>query len=210
MARLRLATEGQVDPYNSSHQKVLFKWLNEWGCRQFNKADHALAARSLEAWASKWLATLPAGDAMLETIGQPEISVVGAAYDDLRGRQAGMRTLIDGSASYVSYGPVGAAKTLFALRPCICPPWDRYTLSELKLDHSGASYCRYLQVALSNLQAVSAQAGVQIAGLPALVGRAESTPPKLIDEYYWATITRGFTPPSQETLGKWLEWAELG
>jgi hypothetical protein len=52
--------------------------------------------------------------------------------------------------------------------------------------------------------------GIQIAELPALVSRSNSTPPKLIDEYYWTTITRSFIPPSPETLKQWVSWAELG
>jgi hypothetical protein len=210
VSELRLATDGQVDPRNSAHQQVLFKWLNKWGCRQFDIAHHEIAARSLDSWASKWLSSLPSDDMALETINEAQIDVVGAAYDDLRMRQAGRRRLIDGSPSRVTYGPVGAAKTLFALRPNICPPWDNYTLRELGLGYSGASYCEYLRLVLSNLKTVSIQAGIQIAELPALVSRANSTPPKLIDEYYWTTITRRFIPPSPETLKQWVSWAELG
>jgi hypothetical protein len=207
---LRKATGGQVDPHNPEHQRVLFKWLNQWGCRQFSKAHQVtIAARSLSAWASTWLTALPADDVTLETIGQTQIVGMGAAYDDLRRRQAGARTLQDGSPSYVSFGPVGAAKTLFGLRPNICPPWDGYTIAALGLDHSGVSYCKYLRLVISDLQTASIQAGVKISELPALVGRAKSTPPKLIDEYYWTTITKGFTPPPRETLARWFAWASL-
>lgn len=211
VTNLRQATGGQVDPHDPRHQKVMFKWLNEWGCRQFNKSDQvAIAARSLDTWASKWLIALPNDDVMLEAINEDQIEKISAAYDDLRKQQAGTRTLRDGSTSHVTYGPVGAAKALFALRPNICPPWDGYTIYALGLDYSGASYARYLRLVLSDLQRAAAQAGVQIADLPALIERANATPPKLIDEYYWVTITKGFTPPSKETLEKWLTWAGFG
>ncbi len=62
---------------------------------------------------------------------------------------------------------------------------------------------------LSQLQQVARQAGVEVAELPALLGRPESPPPKLIDEYYWVTITRGFKPPAREELSTWLAWANL-
>jgi hypothetical protein len=208
VTRLWRKTGGQVDPYNSAHQKFLFEWLNQWGCRQFSRVHHDLiAAPSLKAWASNFLASLPSNDVLLEAVSMSQMEVIGAAYDDLRRREAGTRTLKDGSTSYVTYGPVGAAKTLFALRPNVCPPWDSYTLRALGLDHSGASYSKYLKRVISDLRAVSSRAGVQINELPSLIGRPNSTPPKLIDEYYWVTVTRGFKPPSRETLSKWAEWA---
>ena len=62
---------------------------------------------------------------------------------------------------------------------------------------------------LSDLQGVAAQAGVGVSELPALIERGDSTPPRLIDEYYWVTITRGFIPPTRDELANWLAWAEL-
>ena len=88
----------------------------------------------------------------------------------------------------------GAAKTLLALQPNECPPWDHYTLYALGLDYSSASYCEYLRRVLADLKKVSIQAGIQIDNLPAPMGRPKSTPPKLIDEHYWVTVTRGFDP----------------
>jgi hypothetical protein len=210
VAELRKATGGHLDPYNPEHRKVLFEWLNKWGCRQFSKAHHdTVAGRSLDAWASKSLTTLPADGVALGDVNDAQIGKISAAYDDLRIRQAGTRTLAAGSISHVTYGPIGAAKTLFALRPNICPPWDRYTLDALGLDYSRASYGSYLQRVLSELQAASIQAGVQIAELPELLGRPMSTPPKLVDEYYWVTVTRRFNAPSPENLRQWLTWANL-
>jgi hypothetical protein len=166
-------------------------------------------APSLVAWASKWLTALPPDDVTLEAIDQAQFDQVGRAYGDLRARLAGRRTLPNGLTSNVEYGPVGAAKTLFALRPNLRAPWDDFTRSKLGFDRSAASYSKYLQLVLSQLNAVAIQAGIEIAELPSLVGRTKSTPPKLIDEYYWVTITRGFVPPTREELAKWLEWADL-
>jgi hypothetical protein len=104
--------------------------------------------------------------------------------------------------------PAGISPDLDFSTPNVA--WDRSTLDALGLDYSSASYCRYLRLVLSDLQHIATQAGVQIAELPALVGRPNSTPPKLIDEYYWITITRGFEPPSQETINEWLTWARNG
>ena len=208
LTKLRQATGENLDPCNQGHQAALFKWLNSWGCRQFSIAHHDLvAAPSLVTWANRWLAVLPSNDAQLDTISEAQINLIGNAYDDLRGQIAGMRILRNGSTSKVKYGPVGAAKTLFALRPNLCPPWDDFTLSKLGFDRSAASYSKYLRLTVSQLQVMASQASCKIADLPALLGRPESTPPKLIDEYYWVTITRGFVPPTREELTMWLAWA---
>jgi hypothetical protein len=210
LTRLRKATGGEVDPLNLDHQRVLFKWLNKWGCRQFSTAHHAtVAAPSLVTWANDWLPTLPPVDAQLAELSAEQIDQIGLAYGALCRQLAGTRTLHSGATSDVEYGPVGTAKTLFALRPNICPPWDLYTLSKLGFDHSAASYSKYVQRVLSDLQGVAAQASVGVSELPALIGRGDSTPPKLIDEYYWVTITRGFIPPKRDELANWLAWADL-
>jgi hypothetical protein len=44
LARLRKATGGKLDPHNTGHQDALFKWLKDWGCRQFSTAHHATVA----------------------------------------------------------------------------------------------------------------------------------------------------------------------
>jgi len=205
LAKLRRTTGQNLDPRDPVDQEYLFGWQNHWGCRQFSTAHHAsVAAPSLTAWADEWLMRLPPASTTLETIDPAQIDLIGHAYGDLRARQAGTRTRRNGLISHVEYGPVGAAKTLFALRPNLCPPWDDYTQSRLGFDRSAASYARYPHHVRTQLQAVAAQAGVAIAQLPALVSRPESTPPKLIDEYHWVTITRNFTPPTHDELAQWL------
>jgi len=32
LAKLQKATGGKLDPHNPTHQDILFKWLNDWGC----------------------------------------------------------------------------------------------------------------------------------------------------------------------------------
>ena len=57
----------------------------------------------------------------------------------------------------VTYGPIGAAKTLFALRPNVCPPWDNFTLKKLGLDVSGRSYNAYVRRVRSDVRSVARQ-----------------------------------------------------
>ena len=83
-----------------------------------HRCHHAsVAAPSLTAWAGEWLPRLPPASAVLEAIDPAQFDLVGRAYGDLRARQAGTRTRRNGLISHVEYGPVGAAKTLFAVRP---------------------------------------------------------------------------------------------
>lgn len=66
-----------------------------------------------------------------------------------------------------------------------------------------------MEAVADNLRALSAEAGVSVPNLPALVQRPGSTPPKLIAEYNWVVITRNSRPPSRADLAQWLQWADL-
>ena len=46
-----------------------------------------------------------------------------------------------------------------------------------------------------------------LADLPRRLGRPQSTLPKLVDEYYWVTITRDCKPPDPHTLERWVAWS---
>jgi hypothetical protein len=106
---------------------------------------------------------------------------------------ASRRALPTGKVSTVTYGPTGAAKTLFALRPLAIPPWDEPI--RLELERKGVhSFRAYLARVAEQLRSLSAEAGVPVQDLPAFIGRPDSTPPKLIDEYNWIVITRGINP----------------
>lgn len=154
------------------------------------------------------MAKLPPTNLQLEDLDSAQIDQIGAAYGALRPQLAGTRVLQSKATSNVEYGPVGAAKTLFALRPNLCPPWDLSTLSGLGFNYSATSYSNYVRLVLSDLQSVAAQARIGVSEISTLIGRRDSTPPKLIDEYYWVTITRGFISPNRDELAKWLEWAD--
>jgi hypothetical protein len=39
------------------------------------------------------------------------------------------------------------------------------------------------------------------------VGRPNSTLPKLVDEYFWMTISQGYAAPSRDLIGQWATWA---
>jgi hypothetical protein len=189
----------------------LFEWLNGWGCRQFARQHHATTASdSLVRWAASWLGNLPDWPAQLTDLSAAELALCADAYDALRDSPASSRTLQTGRASQVTYGPTGTAKTLFALRPNVFPPWDEPIRRLLGFGQDGASFRRYLTDVASTLREVASEAETPVAALPELVERPNSSPPKLVDEYNWVVTTKSCPPPAPEEILRWAEWARLG
>ncbi len=134
------------------------------------------------------------------------------AYGDLRERAASQRILKDGRVSIVTVGATGAAKALHALRPATLPPWDDPMRAALGLDGTRDSYLEYLrqvQATCRSIEAEAAQHGIAARDIPKALGRPKSSLPKMIDEHYWITLTRGHVPPSPNDLARWNDWAAL-
>ena len=110
----------------------------------------------------------------------------------------------------VRFGATAAAKALYALRPDACPPWDEPIRAHHGWDGSAASYRAALERAGAELAEAAASAGVTVAELPALIGRPESSPPRLVDEHDWLRVTRGHQPPAPEELERWWRSSGLG
>jgi hypothetical protein len=198
LAKLRERTGDVLDPYQARHRAALFEWLNSWACRQFALEHHATtASESLMQWADEWLAHLPAPDVSLTDLTMEQTRDCARAYDALRAQAASYRTLPSGKNSRVTYGATGAAKTLFALRPNVIPPWDDPIRAALRASGDLGSFRVFLTNVSSQLRSLAAEAGRPVSDLPMLVGRPDSTPPKLIDEYNWIVITKGLHPPNQ-------------
>jgi hypothetical protein len=197
----------ELDPLNSGHRAALLVWLNAWGCRQFAKEYHHMASASLADWAATWFARLPGPDVRLTDMTQDQIALCAQAYEALRDRKASLKQPAVGPEFYVTFGPTGAAKTLFALRPYAYSPWDEPIRQARRWGSDAASFQSYLTDAASQLHALAAEANVPVSALPAFVGRPNSTPPKLIDEYNWVVFTRGCPPPTPDELAQWVRWA---
>jgi hypothetical protein len=193
LARFRASVAPGFDPFVPEHRLHLLKWLNAWACRQFSIKDRPLASASLEAWAGEWLERLPAPDRHLTDLTASEVRTCFEAYESLGAMPASRRALPTGKVSTVTYGPTGAAKTLFALRPLAVPPWDEPI--RLELERQGVhSFRAYLARVAEQLRSLSAEAAAPVQDLPAFIGRPASSPPKLIDEYNWIVITRRINP----------------
>jgi hypothetical protein len=204
----RKAVAPELDPFRSDHRAALFRWLNEWGCRQFALSHHAsTAADSLVRWTTTWLPRLPGPASRLEELTEAELRLCSEAYAALSAEPASLR----GHSSWVvRFGPTGAAKTLFALRPNLIAPWDDPIRVRLRFGGDAAGFRTYLQDVVAQLRELAKEAAAPIASLPALVNRPHSTPPKLIDEYNWVVITKDCRPPSRDEVAQWLRWADGG
>ena len=179
----------EVDPVNPTHRAALFVWLNAWGCRQFAKAYHSMASDSLVRWSAVWMARLPGPEVSLTDLSAREIRVCAAAYDALRNSRASLKPQPSGHAVTVTFGATGAAKTLFAIRPNVFAPWDEQIRKARGWSGDALSFETYLNDSAGHLRRLASEARVPVSALPALVGRPRSSPPKLIDEYNWVTLT---------------------
>jgi len=169
--------------------------------------DATTASDSLVRWADAWLDKLPAPGTHLTDLSVPELERALRAYDALRVSVASQRHLGTDSSADVTYGPTGAAKTLFALRPNVFPPWDDPIRVHGAYAADASGLLAYMLDVARSLHELSAEAGVSVPDLPALVGRPSSSPPKLIDEYNWVVVTRGCPPPTSDEIAQWARWA---
>lgn len=193
------------------HRQALLTWLNKWGCRQFSLEFHELASENVSFWYNKYGASLFHKDSNLWELTESEFALVGDAYESLSNLTAAKRKR-NGTTFSVSVGPTGAAKILFALRPKALPPWDEPIRNKLGYDNSRDSYIKYLKQIISileNLDKLCQKNGFQLIDLPTKLGRPNSTVPKLIDEYFWITITNNCSLPEAETFKHWVDWNHL-
>lgn len=199
-----------LDVRKPAHRSELFVWLRSWGCRQFAIGSEEIAGRSLVAWADRFLPALPAPGAPLRGLSPSAIREVATAYDDLRGRTAS-RQIRHSSSCAVRYGPAGAAKTLFALRPHSLPPWDDPIRNQFGDGESAEAYVSFLLDAQRHLEEVLEEArrfGIAADDLPSTLGRPDSSLAKLVDEFAWVTVTNECRCPDRNELERWLLWAK--
>jgi hypothetical protein len=208
--RLREATGPAIDLEQATHRSALLKWLNAWGCRQFSIEHHVAAGRALRGWARRNLVLLPPPGQSLSKLSPDDVNRAAGAYERLRGVQAGLRRR--GRREHaVTVGPTGAAKILYALRPDAFPPWDEPIRAALGFDGSIQSYAAFLRLAQDAIQAVISDAAthaISESEIPALIGRPAATLPKLVDEYFWVTITSRVSIPTPAEIREWRTWAE--
>jgi len=207
--RFRQETNPQLDLKNNQHRIALIKWLNGWGCRQFALAYHDLASEEIHSWYQMFGACFFSQDKPLLDLTSNDLSLVEQAYAELVVRTASMRERPRGGQIKVTIGPTGTAKILFALGPNALVPWDEPIRGHFQLGDSAHAYIEYLHIVRENLEELDQaceELGYRLADLAELLNRHTSSLTKLIDEFFWVTISRNCPTPASVELLKWAAW----
>jgi hypothetical protein len=189
---------------NSNDQVIaLIEWLRSWGCRQFKKTDEEISINGFMKWYEIHESKLPLpDDCLIDYDLSANRRTIITLFDDLS-RQRAARKERDGQGIDVRIGPVGAAKTLFALRPNLFSPWDTPIYKTLDLGGDGSGYVGYLSRIQEELEDVKAEllnSGTGWDNLSRILRKRHKAYPKVIDEYFWITITQGCDPAVIETF----------
>ena len=210
-ADLNTATKGRVDLGNPAHAKALLVWLNKWGCRQFAIDHHPTAASMLADWGARWIDSLPKPNASLSKLSTRQLATTADAYADLKDRQASTRRTPNGKIAIVTVGSngrgQGSPRTPTAGAAALGRP---HAAPRYSLDGGRDSYLAYLlevQQQMRGIEAEAAAMGIAAKDIPKVLGRPTSSLPKMIDEYYWLTLTHGLRVPSERELATWNTWA---
>lgn len=207
--RLLSATKLRLDLHDDNHLMYLLKWLNVWGCRQFSIKDYKLAAGEIKSWYGKFAEILVPEEKTLISLSEDDLKGIESAYSNLCSKTASNRRSRNGEPSPVIVGPTGAAKILFALRPNSLIPWDEAIRKKFDPDRTANPYSEYLRKAINLLEELSKDCkenGFELSELPQKLNRPESSLAKIIDEFYWVTVSRKCPVPSKEKLQQWISW----
>jgi hypothetical protein len=201
---LSLSTKYPNLQLNSKDQVIaLIEWLRSWGCRQFKKTDEEISINGFMKWYDIHESKLPLpDDCLIDYDLLANRRTIITLFDDLWLQRAAKKER-DGQGIDVRIGPVGAAKTLFALRPNLFSPWDTPIYKTLDLEGDGSGYVGYLSRIQEELEEVKAEllgSGTEWDNLSRILQKRHKAYPKVIDEYFWITITQGCDPAVIETF----------
>ncbi|HXF71492.1 MAG TPA: hypothetical protein VNO79_02650, partial [Actinomycetota bacterium] len=170
LERMREEVGGEADLGNPEHRDSVVRWLRGWGCRHLRVIDHERTTGALGAWWTEARDLLPPSGRDLVHLDAGELRAVGRAFGALRARVAASRDR-RGTPSQVTFGPTAAAKTLFAVRPRACPPWDAPIRRGLGFGDDGGAYRRFLEAGAEALRGFSTRTGIPLPELPSRLGR---------------------------------------
>lgn len=187
----------------TEHVESLIKWLRSWGCRQFKSNNENISINSIVNWYEFNKSRIPSPTYHLidyDLLANKNIVI--DLFNNLSDRKAATRERGDNNID-VRIGPVGTAKTLSALRPNIFPPWDTPIYKKLQLEGNGAGYVSYLsrvKKELNEIRETLKNTTITWTDLFRYLKKQHRSYPKLIDEYYWITITQGCDPSEIERI----------
>ena len=87
--------------------------------------------------------------------------------------------------------------TLFVLRPNLFSPWDTPIYKRLDLEGNGSGYVGYLSIIQGELKEIKAEllnSGMEWDNLSKILQKRHKAYPKVIDEYFWISITQRCDP----------------
>lgn len=187
-----VAAEG-ADLEREDHRTLVLRWLRSWGCRHLARASEERSSTALLDWYRRFSHLLSPPDRSLVDLEPDSLTAAAIAFGTLSDWPASSRQRKSAPVP-VRFGPTAAAKTLFAIRPNAFPPWDEPIRKELGYGQNDAAYRAYLEDVDTFLNVLADRVGVPVEELPTRLGRARSSPPKLIDEYLWVRISRRWMP----------------
>jgi hypothetical protein len=193
LAVLRDATRPDLDLSVRAHREALLRFLRAWGCRHLRRDDTRRSSKALASWWSRFGPTLPPSTVQLTDLDAAQLAAVGQAYAALARSPAALRASRGGDVP-VAFGDTAAAKALFAIRPLAVPPWDepmRRAFGWGRVD--AAEYATFLAAVRGALIGLAERLRVEPSELPAELDRPAGSPVKIVDEFLWVRITRGFS-----------------
>lgn len=194
---------GNPDLASQAQRDSLMRFLNDWRCRIPEKNFPILKER-LREWATHWIPQLPAASRDIRSLSESERARIGNVYEALLSLGAGL-----------NFQDTAAAKTLHALRPHALPIWDAaikdWFISKpgLSTRTSGQTYSdfvHHVREEISELEEDLARLGHSLSEVPQLVHGSGGSLVKLVDEYYWVTVTDSHVIPTRAELEEWLRW----
>ena len=195
---LKLSEEyPNLDLNQNSHTKALIDWLRSWGCRQFKSSNETLSIKNIMDWYASKQSRIPnSSEHLIDYDLTTNKGLIVEIFNDLSTRKAATRQRGNRDID-VRIGPVGTAKTLFALRPNLFSPWDTPIYNEFKLKGNGSGYVAYLARIQNELREIKEDirnTNICWDRLFVYLEKQHNSYPKLVDEYYWITITQGCNP----------------
>lgn len=191
------STGNSLDLYDPQHRKALLVWLNSWACRQFVVDYHDFASEQILDWYTNAKLLVPEKSKNIWELTENDFSKINILYDSLANIPVSKK--YRNSREIVNHaGPTGASKILFALRPKSLILWDEKMRAHFKKGDNGFAYIQYIKDVNEIVKDLIIQCNrnnFQIEELPKRINRPNSTIPKIIDEYFWVTITKKWTLP---------------
>lgn len=186
-----------LDLSKTEHIEALIKWLRSWGCRQFKKEDESLSIESITVWYQSTKSIIPnRRDCLIDYDLVANKKLIIESFNNLSDRKAATRQLKNRKIN-VCIGPVGTAKALFALRPNLFAPWDIPIYENFQFKGNGYGYFKYLLKVKNELRDIRdslKETNIKWNELLRYLEKKHTSYPKLIDEYYWISITQGLNP----------------